>query len=253
MNTWEPALLAVMGSLRAVGVVAALPTLGGRALPATVRVSLAVSMGALLAGVAPASPAPPPATMADLAIAALQELLLGLAMGLVVRALLSAAELAGRLIAGEVGVVAAPGFDAPVPSQEPLPTFIGMFAGLMFFLLHAHEGVLAAYARSFDIAPAGTGRLSATASETLIGAVVALLGLALRMAAPFIALNFVITAGFSILGRAVPKMNVFIVSIALRSIMGFGLLAGAGALFASHLSGEFERLPWRLLELVARR
>ncbi len=250
MNSWEPALLAVMGSLRAVGVVAALPTLGGRALPAVVRISLAVSMGALLAGVAPASPTPPPSTMGDLGLASLQELLLGLAMGLVVRALLSAAELAGRLIAGEVGVVAAPGFDAPVPSQEPLPTFIGMFAGLMFFLLHAHEGVLAAYARSFDIAPAGTGRLSGAAAETLVGAVVALLGLALRMAAPFIALNFVITAGFSILGRAVPKMNVFIVSIALRSIMGFSLLAGAGALFASYLSGEFERLPWRLLELV---
>ena len=42
MNSWEPALLAVMGSLRAVGVVAALPTLGGRALPAVVRISLAV-------------------------------------------------------------------------------------------------------------------------------------------------------------------------------------------------------------------
>ena len=113
--------------------------------------------------------------------------------------------------------------------------------------------MLAAYARSFDIAPAGTGRLSGAAAETLVGAVAALLGLALRMAAPFIALNFVITAGFSILGRAVPKMNVFIVGIALRSLMGFGLLAGAGALIARYLSMEFDRLPWRLLELVAGR
>lgn len=253
MNTWQPLLLALMGSLRAVGIVAALPALGGRALPAVVRVTLAVAMGGLLAGVAPASPGPPPATMGDLATAAVHELLLGLAMGLVVRALLSAAELAGRLIAGEVGLIAAPGFDAPVPSQEPLPSFIGFFAGLMFFLLHAHEGVLAAYARSFEIAPAGTGRLSGAAAETLVGAVAALLELAVRMAAPFIALNFVITAGFSILGRAVPKMNVFIVSMALRSLMGLALLAGAGALFARYLSGEFDRLPWRMLELVGGR
>lgn len=253
MNVWEPALLAVMGSLRAVGVVGALPTLGGRALPAIIRVSLAVSLGAMLAGVAPASSVPPPATLGELGGAAVQELLLGLAMGLVVRALLSGADLAGRLIAGEVGVVAAPGFDVPVPAQEPLPTLVGLFAGLMFFLLHAHESVLAAYARSFDIAPAGTGRLSGVAAETLVGAVVALLQLALRMAAPFIALNFVITAGFSILGRAVPKMNVFIVSIALRAIMGFALLAGAGALFGRYLSMEFDRLPWRMLELVGTR
>ncbi len=253
MDAWEPALITVMGSLRAVGIVTALPTLAGRALPAVVRVTLAVSMGALLAGLSPAAPIPPPATLAGLAVASINELLLGFAMGLVVRILLSAAELAGRIIAGEVGLIAVPGFDAPVPSQEPLPSFIGLFAGVLFFALHAHEGVLAAYARSFEIAPAGTGRLSGVAAETLVGAVVALLELALRMAAPFIALNFVITAGFAILGRAVPKMNVFIVSMSLRSLLGIALLAGAGALFARYLEGEFDRLPWRMLELVGTR
>lgn len=253
MDAWEPALTTVMGSLRAVGIVTALPTLAGRALPAVVRVTLAVGMGGLLAGISPATSVPPPATLAGLAVASINELLLGLAMGLVVRALLSAAELAGRIIAGEIGLVAAPGFDAPVPSQEPLPSFMGFFAGLMFFLLHAHEGVLAAYARSFDIAPAGTGRLSGASSETLVGAVVSLLELALRMAAPFIALNFIITAGFAILGRAVPKMNVFIVSVSLRALLGIALLGGASALFARYLDGEFERLPWRMLELVGTR
>jgi flagellar biosynthetic protein FliR len=251
MNVWEPVLLAVMGSLRALGLISAFPTLAGRAMPAVVRAALAVSLGGLVAVVVPAAQIPPPANLGELAAAALRELLLGLAMGLVVRALLSAAELAGRLIAGEIGLIAAPGFDVPVPSQEPLPSFLSFFAGLMFFLLHAHEGVLAAYARSFELAPAGTGTLAPGAGETLVAAVVALLELALRMAAPFIALNFVITAGFAILGRAVPKMNVFIVSIALRSLLGFALLAGAGALFARYLYGEFERLPWRLLELVA--
>ncbi len=253
MDAWEPALITVMGSLRAVGIVAALPTLAGRALPAVVRVTLAVSMGALLAGLSPAASIPPPASLAGLAVASINELLLGLAMGLVVRILLSAAELAGRIIAGEVGLIAVPGFDAPVPAQEPLPSFMGLFAGVLFFLLHAHEGVLAAYARSFDIAPAGTGRLSGAAAETLVGAVVALLELALRMAAPFIALNFVITAGFAILGRAVPKMNVFIVSMSLRALLGIALFGGAGALFARYLEGEFDRLPWRMLELVGTR
>lgn len=251
MNPWEPALLALMGSLRALGLVGAFPALGGRALPAVLRAALAVALGALLAGVAPGgAPVPVFANMGDLVLACVHELLLGLALGLVVRALLSGAELAGRLIAGEIGLIAAPGFDAPIPAQEPLPSFLGVFAGLMFFLLHAHEGVLAAYARSFELAPAGAGRLSGAAAATLVDAVVALLALALRMAAPFIALNFVITAGFAILGRAVPKMNVFIVSIALRSLLGFALLAGAGGLLASYLAGEFDRLPWRLLELV---
>ncbi len=240
----------ILGSLRAGGIIAALPTLGGRTLPPMLRVSLALALGGLLAGVGVGSNPPAPRMIGDFVMMVTHEVLLGLAMGLVIRALLSAAELAGRLVSGEIGLMAAPGFDAPVPAQEPLPTLFGFLAGLMFFLLHAHEGVLAAYARSFEIAPAGQGALAPGAMETLIGSVVALLQLALRMAAPFIALNFVITMGFSILGRAVPKMNVFMVSIALRAMLGFTLLAGSGALLARYLSSEFDRLPWRMLELV---
>jgi flagellar biosynthesis protein FliR len=251
---WDSILLVVMGSLRAMGLVMALPALGGRPLPPMIRIALAVMLGGLLTSVVPANaPAiPGVATMGDLAGAALQEALLGLAMGLVMRAALSTAELTGRLIAGEIGLMAAPGFDAPVPAQEPLPAFIGIFAGMLFFMLHGHEGVLAAFARSFELAPAGTGRLSGSAAETIVGSVSALLELALRMAAPFIALNFVITMGFAVLGRAVPKMNVFILSYALRSLLGFMLLAGAGALFARYLAEAFGKMPWTMLELVGR-
>jgi flagellar biosynthesis protein FliR len=249
---WETILMGVMGSLRAMGVVMALPVLGGRPLPPMIRIALAVLLGGLLTSVTPAVASFQPSSLGALGGAALHEMLLGLAMGLVMRAVLSAAELTGRIIAGEIGLMAAPGFDVPTPAQEPLPSFIGIFGGMLFFLLHAHEGVLAAFARSFDLAPAGMGGLNPAATETLVGAVSALLELALRMAAPFIALNFVVTMGFAVLGRAVPKMNVFVLSYALRSLLGFLLLAGAGALFARYLASAFERLPWTLLELVGR-
>ncbi len=249
---WEPILLMVMGSLRAVGIVLALPVPGGHPLPPMLRAALSFLIGGLVASVTPVAAPPPMPTMVALASAAFHELLLGLAMGLLIRTVLSAAELAGRLIANEIGLMAAPGFDVPIPSQEPLPAFMAFFGGLIFFAMHAHEGVLSAFAHSFVIAPPGAGGLSPAMAETLVSAVARLLDLALRMAAPFIALNFVITFAFAILGRAVPKMNVFIMSYAMRSLLGMLMLAGGGALFARYLAGAFERLPWTMLELVAR-
>lgn len=250
---WEAILLMVMGSLRALGVVMAFPMPSGQPMSPVLRVALSFLIGGMLASVTPGGGAPPPESMVALGISAMHEILLGLAMGLVMRMVFSTAELAGRIISGEIGLIAAPGFDAPVPAQEPLPAFMGMFAGLLFFLLHAHEGVLAAFARSFVLAPPGAGGLNPAVAETIVKGVAGLIETALRMSAPFIALNFVLTMGFAILGRAVPKMNVFILSYALRSIMGFTLLAGAGALFARYLSVAFDRLPWTMLELVGRR
>jgi flagellar biosynthesis protein FliR len=241
---------ALMGSLRALGLVAILPMPGSRPMPRTVRIGLAVLLAALLAGSAPVGELP--TTHGQLLTSAVHELLVGLAMGFVGRTVFAVAELAGRLISNEVGVVASPGIDAPRPDQEPLPTFIAAFAGVMFFALGAHELVLAAFARSFDLAPAGAAAFSPVAGGTMVRATSQLIELGLRIAAPFIALNFVVTLGFAILGRAAPKMNVFVVSLSMRAVVGLTLMAGAGTLLARYFAGAFERLPWMILDLVAR-
>ena len=238
----------LMVVLRATGVVVLLPTLAGRALPPTVRVGLAVCLAGLLYGIVPHRSVPE--TLSVLVAAVIGEVVLGLAMGFVGRLAFSAVELAGRLIANEIGLTAAPGFDAPQPGQEPLAAFLAVFAGVMFFALGAHFGVLAAFSRSFEFAPAGMAGFGPAATETLIRGTGHILELGLRIAAPFIALNFLVNLAFSVLGRAVPRMNVFILSYSVRLLGGFILLAGAGALIARYLVVEFNGLPFQLLEIL---
>jgi flagellar biosynthetic protein FliR len=75
--------------------------------------------------------------------------------------------------------------------------------------------------------------------------------LGLLMSAPVIAVSFLINLVFSILGRAVPQMNIFIESFSFRILAGLIVIGMTLNLMAEHIINYLNRLPDDLV-LVAR-
>jgi len=141
----------LMVFLRTVGVIMQLPVLVGRPIPVTVRLGLCVCLATLLAGVVPGSAVP--ASLFGLVAACAGEVLLGLALGFVGRIAFAAVEMAGRLIASEIGLSAMPGMGVPEPSTEPVAALLSSFAVVLYFMCGGHELLLGSLARSLSWRP----------------------------------------------------------------------------------------------------
>lgn len=238
----------MMVFLRTLGVILQLPVVAGRPIPVMARVGICVCIATLLAGVVPAAQIP--VTLWSLAIAAAGEVLVGLALGFIARMVFGAVEMAGRIISTEIGLAAAPGMGVPEPSSEPVAAMLSTFAVVLFFIFGGHLMMLSALGRSFDLVLTGQPALTPAAGDSMIRATSHLIELGMRIAAPFIAMNFLVTLSFSALGRVVPKMNPFVVSFSMKLLVGFTLLSTAGALIARYLYTEFGELPVRMLQLL---
>jgi flagellar biosynthesis protein FliR len=238
----------MMVFLRTIGVLLQLPIVAGRPIPVIARMGICVCIATLLAGVVPQAQVAD--TLWGLFASAAGEVIIGLALGFVGKLSFGAAEMSGRLLSSEIGVTATPGLGVPEPATEPMAALVSTFAIVLFFLFGGHLSMIAALARSFSIVVAGRPELSPGAGESMIRATSHLIEIGMRMAAPFIAMNFLVMLTFSVLGRVVPKMNPFVMSFSLKLVAGFTLLASSGALFARYLYSEFDQTPMRMLQML---
>ena len=204
-----------------------LPILGERVVPARVRLACALSLTVLTAPlVRPALPSDPgPAFL-------LSETAIGLAFGFSVRAFTLALQIAGTAIAQSISLAQFLG----APSAEPVPALGHLLLVTALALLGASGFPLVAVessTASYDLVPPGGPHGAAGLADWTIASVAGAFALAMRLAAPFVALGLVYTMTLGFLSRAMPQLMVALVGapaialagIALAALVGPGLMA----------------------------
>lgn len=220
----EVFLLAVF---RVAGVLGAMPVLGGRGVPARVKLSLALLITFLLLPALPLQTWPlQPHGIWDWLGLVTQEVLFGLLLGFAAQLPILAMQMAGELIGLQMGFGIAAVLDPETGSQEnPLASLLRNTALLLFLVFNGHHIVLKALADSFQALPPGGLHLSPDLLDQGIGLTGHLLDLGLRLGAPALAALLLAEVGLGLIARTVPQMNIFIVGFPLKIGLGFAMLA----------------------------
>ena len=158
--------------------------------------------------------APVPAGLPDLAILVAGEVAIGAVIGFLARLMLLAFEMAGEIVAIQMGFGIAAVFDPLGGHRSSLVGRWLWLAGTALFLtLGGHHLLLRAFGTSLTALPPGRGFPVDQAAEIVFRASADAIASPLRIAAPIVGALLLATLGLGILARTVPQMNVFVVGI----------------------------------------
>jgi len=227
-----------------------IPLFAGKLIPVRIRMAFGLMLSLLIS----------PHVSADLGLSshyvgvillAINEICIGLLLAMMVRMVFFAVELAGFLISYEIGLMASSSINPLLGSTDAtLSSLFYYFSLLIFFIVGIHHEVIKAFTLSFDLLPIGSFLLRSNPMLEYVSEVSNVFVLGVLMAAPFIALNFIVNISFAVLGKAVPKMNVFITSFAVRILAGLVLLISTILLFSSYVIEHSRRSVEVMLKII---
>lgn len=227
-----------------------LPFFSATNFPVRVRVALG-ALGAML--VAPTLPPFPldHLTLFSLLGVMFREVSIGLLLGFVSRMVFYAADLAGNFIATEIGLNMGTIFNPMTQAASPIPgTILFFLAAIVMLSLDLHHWVLVGFQRTYSVLPMGGGGLNGELFALVLGHTSRIFVVALQICAPVMAVSFVVTLVFTVLSRAVPQINVFILSFSFRIAAGLAVFGFTLQLTAQHVLNYLHRLPDDLLRLA---
>jgi flagellar biosynthetic protein FliR len=179
------------------------------------------------------------------------ELLIGLVIGLAVRLLFAAFEVAGDLLGIQIGFGAVQLLDPMTAQHSSLVSeYFRIIASLVFLSLNAHMIVVAAIVSSYDAIPPFGARLSPALGEEVLQLSQHMFLVALQLAAPVLVALILINLLLAMLGRAVAQINVFVLSFPITIAGGLLVLGLALPFTVSLLEREFIGLHDTIERLV---
>jgi flagellar biosynthetic protein FliR len=220
-----------------------LPGVGELTMPSRVRLVLALVLTAVLLPTHEKAYAVDlRTTLAPAITMAIQEIMIGVILGMTARLAISALQVAGTVVAQQLGL----GFVTAIdPTQNQQGALVGNFLTVLgitlVFTTDLHYLVIAALNDSYNIFKPGELPLAGDVAQHITHVIAVSFRIGVQLAAPFLVFGLLFNLGLGVLSRLMPQMQVFFIGLPLSILLGlllFMLVIGAMmGTFVGYLEG----------------
>lgn len=158
---------------------------------------------------------------ANLIFYALKEVSIGLFLGFLTRFFFFALSMAGEMISTSLGLSSAQVYN-PFSGQngQVIEQFYSLFGMVVFLSLNGHHIFVTALMDSFQVVPLAKDTLNFGGLAEVAVGFQKIFVVMIKMAAPIVITLFIVNIAMSIIGRAVPQINVLVTSFPVTIMIG---------------------------------
>src|ERR1700685_1875061 len=214
-----------------------LPGLGETNIPVNIKLAIALLLTLIILPLHRDAYHVDMGSLTPLLVLMLREIVIGIVLGATARVTLSALQVAGAVIAQQMGLGFATSVDPTTQGQQGvlIGNFLTLLGVTLLFATDSHHLVIAALSDSYAIFSPGDVVPSGDVAALATRAFAAAFKIGLELSAPFLVFGLVFNIGLGVLARLMPQMQVYFVGVPLAILAGFLIFA----LVISALMGTF--------------
>jgi len=214
------------------------PVLGDSSIPLYVKIALSAVLALALAPLAGELPSIPLGSYAAMGVM-VEQILIGMALGLVMRFIFGAVAVAGELIGLQMGLSFASFFDpASGGNTSVMARILNAITILAFIAVNGHLVMLSGLGRTFEMLPIGGPTLDLNGIGVLVEFSVTLFTVGVALALPMVIALLAINLAMGILNRTAQQLSVFAVGFPITLTVSMLLLT----IFLPQINSFLDRL-----------
>jgi flagellar biosynthetic protein FliR len=172
-----------------------------------------------------------------------KELMVGIMIGFISYAFFSTFYILGQIIDMEIGFGMVNVIDPQNKIQVPvMGNFYYILSFLILLITNGHHVIIKALVDSYQYIPIGKFYISEATAYQLISILGKTFSLGFRIAAPIVVTMLLIDILLGVLSRTIPQMNVFVVGMPLKIVVGLLIIAVSLPIFNKFTGNVFDKM-----------